>query len=1096
VKINHSRKLNLIAASIIASSSMVNSQYAFADITSATIKGVILTQGAAAGAGIEIKIVNVDTGFTKSALSSENGRYRLSGLKPGSYKFLVDGVEKGDIITVNVGDSKAMDIVNDVKELSKADQETSDIEVVTVIGTVSVLDITSEVGTHVSLKQINRMPQISRNFLAFADMAPGVNVSGDGTDNISISGGAQTSSSINVFIDGVSQKDYVLTGGVSGQDSSRGNPFPQAAIGQYKILTSNYKAELDEVTSVGIIAATKSGGNEFHGGITVDYTDSDMRAANPTEQREGSKAESSQKQTSLWASGPIIEDKLHFLASYERKSNEDQRIIDISGRAKDMLENHYLPENLEQEIYSELGSVTAPFEQDLLFVKLDWLIDDQQDLSVSAKYRDESEITGIGGNRSYGTGTNKTNDDLRITLKHNYYSDSFENEFTLAYEDTQWSPAAIQDGLLGNIYEMANGKLIEGSIFTTGGGPDFQNKGQKGWTLKNDLTFADFTLAGEHTVKVGFKYKQIELNAIEQNPKNPQLNYAFDVTDIDTTFLASDRINPLPYQIVYGQPLTTSSGETLRANAVSENEQISLYIQDDWQVSDHLELNLGVRWSYEKTPIYLDYNTPQDVLTAIKGGVDSDGNVVEPWASIDYFAEGRENFVLELNPEIIMPIEGDFGTPEEFAAALGVYDQDVIDRSSHIASIAGAAFDIDDYISDGSQRKANKGNLAPRLGFSYALNDERTHVVYGGFGRSYDRTIFDRIQLETTKGSFPRRTISLDTGHNLPCIEPCLSITDQSQLNDIFDSVLAGNGVTLASGEVVTGSREVFMINNDLKTPYVDQYSLGLRSQMEFYGFAFESEIGVKEVKARDGFMWKLGNRLPDGAFFETGTTWGAPWSGDIQGGEHSNLLLGDNGLESDLTSWHIKIDKRYTAEQPWGLAMTYTNTDATENRQYAETFSLDYANIDGFGVNPSAGVDEHVLITSFSYDFPWGILFAGKLKLKSGAPIYAVSNEFGPENAFHDVIYHRNEDKSGLWAFKQFDMSLSKNFDVAGGSAFIRVDVLNLFNTKNWGVGNRNHGFYNGSLGVFEPNERVGLHDESIIGPMRTAKLSVGYNF
>lgn len=1096
MKVNHIRKRNLIAASIIASTSMVASQYAFADITSASIKGVILNQGVTAGAGTEIKLVNVDTGFTKSALSNENGRYRVSGLKPGRYKLFVDGVEKGDIITVNVGDSKAMDVVNDVKEFGDADEDTTDIEVVTVIGAVSVLDITSEVGTHVSLEQINRMPQISRNFLAFADMAPGVNVSGDGTDNISISGGAQTSSSINVFIDGVSQKDYVLTGGVSGQDSSRGNPFPQAAIGQYKILTSNYKAELDEVASVGIIAATKSGGNEFHGGITLDYTDSDMRAANPTEQREGSKAQSSQKQISLWASGPIIEDKLHFLATYERKSNEDQRIIDIAGKPKDMLVNHYLPESLEQEIYSELGSVTAPFEQDLFFVKLDWLIDDQQDFSVSVKYRDETEITGIGGNNSYGTGTNKTNDDLRVTLKHNYYNDSFENEFTLAYEDTQWSPAAIQDGKLGNIYEMANGKLVEGSIFTTGGGPDFQNKGQQGWTIQNDLTFADFALAGEHTVKIGFKYKQIELNAIEQNPKNPQVHFAVDVTGIDTTFLASERINPLPYQIVYGQPLTTSSGETLRPNAVSENEQLSLYIQDDWQVTDRLELNLGVRWNYEKTPIYLDYKTPGDVLTAIKGGLDSDGNVVEPWASIDYFAEGRENYVLEFNPEIVAPIADDFGTPEEFASALGVYDQDVMDRSAHIDSIAIAAYDIDDYISDGSQRKATKGNLAPRLGFSYALNDYRTHVIYGGFGRSYDRTIFDRIQLETTKGSFPRRTISLDTGHNLPCVEPCLDITEQNQLDDIYASVLAGTGVTLPSGEVVTGSREVFMINNKLKTPYVDQYSLGLRSQMEIYGLPFESEIGIKEVKARDGFLWKLGNRLPDGAFNETGTTWGAPWSGVIQGNEHSNLLLGDNGLESDLTSWHIKFDKRYTADQPWGLAITYTYTDATENRQYAETFSLDYPTIDGFGVNPSAGVDKHVLITSFSYDFPWGILFSGKLRLKSGAPVYAVSNKFGPENAFHDVIYHRDEDKSGIWAFKQFDMSLSKNFDLPGGSAFIRVDVLNLFNTRNWAVGNRDHGFYNASLGVFQPNERVGLHDEGLVGPMRTAKISVGYNF
>src|SRR3546814_8806131 len=69
-----------------------------------------------------------------------------------------------------------------------------------------------------------------------------------------LQGGAQDSRSVNIFIDGVGQKDYVLKNGVTGQDSTQGTPFPQLAVGEYRVLSSNYKAEFDQVSSVAITA--------------------------------------------------------------------------------------------------------------------------------------------------------------------------------------------------------------------------------------------------------------------------------------------------------------------------------------------------------------------------------------------------------------------------------------------------------------------------------------------------------------------------------------------------------------------------------------------------------------------------------------------------------------------------------------------------------------------------------------------------------------------------------------------------------------------------------------------------------------------------
>jgi len=142
---------------------------------------------------------------------------------------------------------------------------------------------TSEVGQTISLHQIQTIPQVSRNFLEFADTVPGMVFSVDSSGHTSLRGGAQNNSSVNVFIDGVGQKSYVKEGGVSGQFASQGNPFPQLAIGEYKVITSNYKAEYDQISSAAVTAQTKSGTNEFHGELFGTYTDQDLRKRTPAE---------------------------------------------------------------------------------------------------------------------------------------------------------------------------------------------------------------------------------------------------------------------------------------------------------------------------------------------------------------------------------------------------------------------------------------------------------------------------------------------------------------------------------------------------------------------------------------------------------------------------------------------------------------------------------------------------------------------------------------------------------------------------------------------------------------------------------------------
>ena len=261
------------ALTIAIASAGISSFPALAQIEGATLRGKVESTTKSL-AGKKVMARDTKRGYVSETTTREDGSYVFVGLKPGTYQVIVDGdVEE---ITLRVGQTARLNF--DV-----AASGDDNMEVITVSGTRIEAFSGGEIGTNITPEMMMRLPQNNRNFLAFADLAPGVQVNTSSDGSVSLRGGAQHQRSVNVFLDGVSQKDYVLKGGVTGQDSSRGNPFPQSAIGEYKVITQNYKAEYDQVGSTAITAVTRSGTNEFEGDFFVDYTDEGLREAEPNE---------------------------------------------------------------------------------------------------------------------------------------------------------------------------------------------------------------------------------------------------------------------------------------------------------------------------------------------------------------------------------------------------------------------------------------------------------------------------------------------------------------------------------------------------------------------------------------------------------------------------------------------------------------------------------------------------------------------------------------------------------------------------------------------------------------------------------------------
>ena len=955
-----------------------------AQSTGATLRGQV-------GAGSKVTVTNVDTGYSRSTDASASGSYALAGLPPGTYR-VEGGAGGARTITLQVAQVATVDLA---AAPPPADGVTN-LDSIQVIGQSVPETRTSEIATYVSSKQIEALPQGTRNFLGFADTVPGMQFVQTSDGRTSLRSGAQSANNINVFIDGVGQKNYVLKGGVSGQDSSNGNPFPQLAIGEYKVITSNYKAEFDQVSSAAIVAVTKSGGNEFSGSMFWDKFTSDWRTKTIFEERNNTpKTDFSEEHYGVAFGGPIVKDRAHFFLTFEAKDQSTPTTV-IPGRGLNI-------NQIPAEYRDLVGAFSVPFEERLYFGKIDWLIGMDHYLELSAKRRDETEITNIGGVNTINSSTSKDNDETRVDLRYQYTNGDWLNDAHLTFEDAAYNPRPTNSG---NGLVLTDANWWE-TVLAVGAGPDYQNKSQKGWSLQDDLSYSG--LEG-HSIKMGFKYKMVDLKAAEQQPYNPQFYYD----------LRNNELN-VPNTVRFGYALPGIGDGSIS----SENRQFGIYFQDDWTVTDKLTLNLGMRWDYEDTPAYTDYVTPASVLAALNR-VDPRGNGTQTYRQ----------------------------------------------------SLALGGVDIDSFISNGNNRSNNKGAWQPRIGFSYDLDGDQRHVIFGGAGRSYDRNLFDQLQLETTKATFPTYEYHFNTPQH-PCtvgVGNCVA----------WNASYLDPAALYALVSATDGNREITMLSNDLKTPYSDQFSIGMRNLFGMWGQEWSSSVTLSRIVSKDGFAFMLGNRRPGGGFFAPNNPGNReiPWGFGVPG--FQSLILGTNGIETRSNSLLVSLEKPYSQTSGWGATLAYTYTDAKENRQFGESYALHHATLADYGWSKSGGVSPHRLVLSGIYDAPLGIILSSKLVLATQAPRYGTNCVPGWDRCIEQAQYT----PGGTLGYKRFDLAAEKKFEVWHDMKIrVRADVLNLFDWVNYG------GYDDWFGGAGDPSQTLGMPNSQLL-PTRTIKLTVGLDW
>jgi hypothetical protein len=623
-----------LIAALLGALSFAAASPAAAQTTTGNVRGYLRGEGGTAVADGQVTARSTEMGITRGATANAEGFYSISGLRPGTYVIEARRIgfqPQTRTITVQIGQTLDANF-----DLSAAATQLTTVQV---IATAPFETKTSEVATNVTQAQINDLPSSSRNILDLAQLAPGVRVTPDRIDGTSKSfaSGAQPSEQINVFIDGSSYKNDIITGGVSGQDASRGNPFPRNAVQEFRVSTSNFKAEYQKASSAIITAVTQSGTNDWRGSAFADYQNQSLVALDsfsiPRKNvclATGSPASVNgtpcfqrprynRTLAGVSAGGPIVRDKLFIFGSYEGNLQNRQGVTRLFGT----------PANWPAAIAPVNGATAdAPFRSHLVFGKLSYNQSEKSLIELSGDARLENDKRDFGNQFSGPDIAPSVGDNFRSNvvtgrLKHSYYGSFGTNEALVSYQWYAWKVVPFD---FNTPRQQYNG------IGTIGGHEAAQDLSQKRLSLRDDYTLTTRHMSGSHVPKVGFNVDFDKYGLNKQLDENPI--FTFDASNNYAT--------PIQARIGVGNPTVGSN-----------NTQVGLYAQDDWSPTDRLTFNLGVRWDYESNMFNRGYVTPQAVRDSITQFVAS-GQSFVPIDPNRYFTNGsqRKGFYGGFQPRV------------------------------------------------------------------------------------------------------------------------------------------------------------------------------------------------------------------------------------------------------------------------------------------------------------------------------------------------------------------------------------------------------------------------------------------------------------
>ena len=282
--------------------------------TAGSLTGQVTDPSGAAIAGATVTLTDVDTNSAQTLKTDATGVYVFKPLQPGNYTLLISAasfaeyLQKGIVINANLYATQNIQMT-----VAKARGET-----VSVTADAELIDTTSaELGMTVNEAAVSELPLNGRDPSTLALLAPGMvdgtksgvlwaqsGFSFPGESAASANGGRIGSTFY--MLDGVSNMDNYL-----GSNSPTPNPD---ATQEFRLITNNFSAVYGFSTGGVVSMATRSGNNQWHGGLFEFMRNGDFDAGNWSNHQQDTFR---RNQFGGDVGGPILKDKLFFFFNYQ-----------------------------------------------------------------------------------------------------------------------------------------------------------------------------------------------------------------------------------------------------------------------------------------------------------------------------------------------------------------------------------------------------------------------------------------------------------------------------------------------------------------------------------------------------------------------------------------------------------------------------------------------------------------------------------------------------------------------------------------------------------------------------------------------------------
>ncbi|MBQ1680338.1 MAG: TonB-dependent receptor [Bacteroidales bacterium] len=572
---------------------------AYAQVTTASFAGTVVDENGEPLIGAAVVAVHAPSGTQYYAVTNENGRYAIQGMRTGGpYEVTYSLIGCQTIVVPDIILSLAETYQQDV--VLKTATELLNEAIVVASASSKLVTERTGAATNINNAQIVNLPSVSRAITDVTRLSP------YGGNGMSFAGADGRTA--NFTVDGANFNNNF---GLSDKLPGGGSPISIDAIEELQVVISPYDVRQTNFIGGGVNAITKSGTNTFKGSAYVYHKNENLQGDTVDgEQISNARAKNRTTTYGFTAGGPIIKNKLFFFVNGEYSkiptivnrwrgsSNGVANADDFISRTR-LSDLQRVSEYVKSKYGYDTGSWTdfpANENNMKILARIDWNISDKHKLALRYNYTKNNVWNNPNGSSMDG-GTRMSGS--RISQ----YSMSFANSmYSMQNLVSTWSldlNSRLSDNV-SNQFLATFSKLddVRGTnseefpfidILDDTQTNNYMALGYELFTwnnavhntianVKDDVTW----YKGSHKVTAGINYEY--QMADNQYMRNGTGYYRYKSVE---DFLSG--AIPQVVCLTYGY-----DGEQYPAARV-QFHKAGVYAQDDWNVTDRFKLTYGLR---------------------------------------------------------------------------------------------------------------------------------------------------------------------------------------------------------------------------------------------------------------------------------------------------------------------------------------------------------------------------------------------------------------------------------------------------------------------------------------------------------------------